>query len=136
MSLDSKERKDGVETTDVGPKMKYLNLTNEERNQYTTTSITSNLALYEVSIQRVRERERGGGGRERGERYSIMYVLLSVVVVCCSKSYMIPLTFHKVYGMRGSSHFSHSLFSHTWSWPMNVIYIYSEQESVNYTCVS
>ena len=45
---DSKDRKDERETPDIGPKMQYLSLTNEERNQYTTTSITSNLALYEV----------------------------------------------------------------------------------------
>ena len=42
------EKKKARDTPDLGPKMQYLSLTNEERNQYTTTSITSNLALYEV----------------------------------------------------------------------------------------
>ena len=45
---DSKVENKGLETPDMGPNMQYLSLTNEERNQYTTTSITSNLALYEV----------------------------------------------------------------------------------------
>ena len=45
---DSKVREKGHETPEVGPSMQYLSLTNEERNQYTTSSITSNLALYEV----------------------------------------------------------------------------------------
>ena len=41
-------KKKGREDLDLGPKMQYLSLTHEEQNQYTTTSITSNLALYEV----------------------------------------------------------------------------------------
>lgn len=45
---DTKVKKDESESPDIGPKMQYLSLTNEEKNQYTTTSITSNLALYEV----------------------------------------------------------------------------------------
>ena len=48
------DSKGGRDAPDVGPKMQYLSLSNEERNQYTTTSITSNLALYEVG-QRERE---------------------------------------------------------------------------------
>lgn len=42
------EKKAARDTPDLGPKMQYLSLTNEEKNQYTATSITSNLALYEV----------------------------------------------------------------------------------------
>ncbi|CAI8016181.1 hypothetical protein GBAR_LOCUS9946, partial [Geodia barretti] len=49
---DSKVREKGHETPEVGPTMQYLSLTNEERNQYTTSSITSNLALYEEELQK------------------------------------------------------------------------------------
>jgi potassium/chloride transporter 4/5/6 len=49
---DSKVENKGLETPDMGPNMQYLSLTNEERNQYTTTSITSNLALYEEELQK------------------------------------------------------------------------------------
>ena len=61
---DSKEPKGGGEgeggkkskdAPDLGPKMKYLGLTYEERNQYTMTSMTSgNLALFEVGGESVR----------------------------------------------------------------------------------